>query len=74
MPSVQSGPATGYLKDYTSFDQVLEAYRIQTEFFVKMHIGLTNAFEYVARQYMPLPVVSATMEGCCLENGADVMR
>ena len=72
LPSVQSGPATGYLKDYTSFDQVLEAYRIQTEFFVKMHIGLTNAFEYVARQYMPLPVVSATMEGC-LENGADVM-
>ena len=72
LPAVQSGPATGYLKDFTSFNQVLDAYRQQMEFFVKMHISLTNSFEYVARQFMPLPVVSSTMEGC-MEKGADVM-
>ncbi len=71
-PPKQTGPATGYLRDMTSFDQVLEAYRQQVEFFVKLHIALTNNFEYIARQYMPLPVVSATMEGC-MEKGADVM-
>ncbi len=72
VPAVQSGPATGYLKDYTSFDQVLDAFKQQVEFFVKMHISLTNSFEYIARQFMPLPVVSSTMEGC-MEKGADVM-
>ena len=72
LPAVQSGPATGYLKDFTSFDQVLDAYKQQVEFFVRMHISLTNSFEYIARQFMPLPVVSATMEGC-MEKGADVM-
>lgn len=71
-PSTQSGPATGYLKDFTSFDQVLDAYKQQVEFFVKMHISLTNSFEYIARQFMPLPVVSSTMDGC-MEKGADVM-
>ena len=72
LPSRQTGLPTGYLKDYKDFGQVLEAYRAQMEFFVKMHISLTNCFEYVAREIMPLPVVSATMEGC-MENGADVM-
>ncbi len=72
LPPNQSGPKTGYLKDYTSFDQVLDAYKQQVEFFVKLHISLTNSFEYVARQHMPLPVVSSTMEGC-MEKGADVM-
>ena len=72
LPANQSGPATGYLKDFTSFDQVLDAYKQQVEFFVKMHISLTNSFEYIARQFMPLPVVSSTMEGC-MEKGADVM-
>ena len=72
LPPKQVGPATGYLKDYTSFDQVLDAYKQQVELFVKMHISLTNSFEYVARQHMPLPVVSSTMDGC-MEKGADVM-
>ena len=71
-PTSQTGPATGYLKDMTSFDQVLEAYRTQVEFFVKWHVSLTNTFEYIAKNIMPLPVVSATMDGC-MEKGADVM-
>ena len=72
IPARQSGPATGYLKDFTSFDQVLDAYKTQVDYFVKMHISLTNSFEYIARQFMPLPVVSATMDGC-MEKGADVL-
>ena len=71
-PSGQSGVPTGYLYDMTSFDQVLEAYKRQTEFFVKWHVSLTNNFEYLARSIIPLPVVSATMDGC-MDKGADVM-
>ncbi len=68
----QTGLSTGYLKDFTSMQQVLDGYKAQTEFFVKWHVALTNNFEYVAREVMPLPVVSATMDGC-MEKGADVM-
>jgi len=68
----QVGPATGYLYEMTSFDQVLDAFKKQVDYFVKWHVACTNLFEYVAREYLPLPVVSATMEGC-MEKGADVM-
>ena len=66
------GPATGYLYDMTDFEQVKEAYRRQVEYFVKWHIMNINAFEYVAREVLPNPLVSATMEGC-MEKGMDVM-
>lgn len=68
----QSGVATGYLSQMQSMDEVIEAYRRQVDFFVKWHVTLTNNFEYVARDILPLPVVSATMEGC-MEKGKDVM-
>ena len=67
-----TGPETGYLYEMTSFDQVLDAYKTQVEYFVKWHAACTNIFEYVAREYLPQPVVSATMEGC-METGRDVM-
>lgn len=67
-----TGPATGYLYDMTSFEELLDAFKTQVEYFVKWHAACTNIFEYVAREYLPQPVVSATMEGC-MESGRDVM-
>ncbi|MBQ9858822.1 MAG: glycyl radical protein, partial [Oscillospiraceae bacterium] len=66
------GVPTGYLYEMESIEEVFEAYKKQIEFFVKWHVGCTNSFEYVARQNLPLPVASATMEGC-MESGRDVM-
>ena len=71
-PPRQTGLPTGYLYEMESMDEVIEAYRKQIEFFVKWHVTLTNNFEYVARNIIPLPVVSCTMDGC-MEKGADVM-
>jgi len=68
----QTGLSTGYLYEMTSMDEVVAAYKKQNDFFVKWHVNLTNNFEYLARNIIPLPVVSATMEGC-MEKGADVM-
>ena len=67
----QAGLPTGYLYEMETFDEVLEAYKKQTEFFVKWYAAFVNSYEYVTRQNMPLPVVSATMEGC-MESGKDV--
>ena len=65
------GLPTGYLYEMETFDELLEAYKKQTEFCVKWHASLINSYEYIARQHMPLPVVSATMDGC-MESGRDV--
>ena len=69
---VQAGPATGYLKNMTSFEQVQEAYVKTVDWFVRWQITGTNIFEMVAAERMPLPIVSATMRGC-MESGKDVM-
>ncbi|NLN06998.1 MAG: glycyl radical protein, partial [Firmicutes bacterium] len=66
------GLPTGYLYEMETFDDVLHAFQAQMEFFVKWFAGCINAFEYVAREILPQPVVSATMDGC-MEKGMDVM-
>ncbi len=66
------GLSTGYLYEMRNFEQVKEAYKKQVEYFVKWHHMNINSFEYVARNVLPLPIVSATMEGC-MEKGTDVM-
>lgn len=71
-PKERVGLPTGYLYDMKSFDEVKTAFKKQAEWFVKWHHMNINSFEYVARQVLPQPVVSSTMEGC-MEKGADVM-
>ncbi len=70
--SGQTGLATGYLYNMGTFDEVLEATKKQIEYFVDWQVAFTNLHEYVAAADMPLPIVSATMDGC-MEKGADVM-
>ena len=64
----QTGPATGYLYEMTSMDQVLEAVKTQFDFFCKWQISCINAWEYVAAFHNPLPMVSATLEGCMADR------
>ena len=71
-PDTRGGVATGYLYDMKTFDEVQDAVKKQIEFFVKLHANCTNAFEYLARQLLPLPAVSCTIDGC-MEKGMDVM-
>ncbi len=68
----QVGLPTGYLYDMNSFDEVKTAFKAQMEYFVNWHAININSFEYIGRRILPLPVVSATMEGC-MEKGMDVM-
>lgn len=71
-PQPQVGPATGYLYEMEDFEQVKDAYLKQLEFFVKWHVMVNNNAEYITRDLVPLPCVSATMDGC-MEKGKDVM-
>ena len=71
-PQRQTGLPTGYLHDMTSFDEVLDATKKQIEHFIDWHVSFTSVRETVARHYMPLPLASATIDGC-MESGKDVM-
>ena len=71
-PMRQTGLATGYLYEMKSFDEVREALKRQIEYFIDWQVAFTSVREVVARHYMPLPIVSATVDGC-LESGKDVM-
>ena len=71
-PTKRTGPATGFLYDMTSIEQVMSAYKTQIEFFVRWHIMNISSFEYIAREVLPNPLTSCTMEGC-MEKGMDVM-
>ena len=72
-PGAQVGLPTGYLYEMETFDEVLDAVKKQIEYFARWHVSLVNTFEYVASEHMPLPVVSATIDGC-MEKGKDVMK
>jgi formate C-acetyltransferase len=68
----QVGLPTGYLYDFKTFEEVKEAYKKQIHYFVDWHVTLTNFYEMVVSEIMPIPIASATMDGC-MENGADVV-
>lgn len=68
----RTGPATGYLYDMKSMDEVLAAYKTQIDFFTKWQVSMINCYEYLYSMVNPLPLLSATMTGC-IESGKDVL-
>jgi len=68
----QTGLSTGYLYEMDSFDKVLTAVRKQMKYFVDWQISMTNLQQIMTAKELPLPLVSATMDGC-MESGKDVM-
>ena len=69
----QTGLPTGYLYEMKTFDEVLAAVEKQIKYFANWQVSLENTFEYVASEHMPLPLLSAMMDGC-MESGKDVMK
>ncbi len=69
----QTGLPTGYLYEMTSFEQLLDAYKKQIEFFSKWCMTNNNLHEAIMSQTLANPVASCTMDGC-METGTDVME
>jgi formate C-acetyltransferase len=67
----QTGPATGYLYEMESMDEVLAAVKTQFDFYTKWQCSCINAWEYMSSFHTPIPLLSATVTGC-MENGKDV--
>ena len=50
----QVGPATGDLSSFRSFDEVKDAYVKQIEYFTGWYVTLTNMWETIIRQFVPM--------------------
>lgn len=67
----QLGPETGNLEDFKTFDDVIDSYRKQTEYFVRHLVIENNVIDAVHSEVMPIPFVSSLFEDC-IANGKDV--
>ncbi|MFU8795286.1 MAG: (2S)-3-sulfopropanediol dehydratase, partial [Dethiobacteria bacterium] len=65
------GPQTGKLTDFTSFDQVLEAYEKQMAYWVDLMIRGIEVMDRVHQNLKPLPYLSNLIDDCT-ESGIDV--
>ncbi len=66
-----SGPATGSLADFESFEQLLQAFQQQLAYWVNCMVASVNVIGTAHQQLKPLPYLSTLMGGCT-ERGIDV--
>lgn len=68
---VQMGPETGEPEDFKTFEELMDAFRKQLEFYNRHGAVLLNSEAVVHRTHMPCPLLSATVKGC-IEKGMDI--
>jgi formate C-acetyltransferase len=66
----QVGLQTGYGFDYKTFDQLINAFRLQVRFFADIKIRGNNIIEKTFATWLPVPFLSLLVEDCIL-NGKD---
>jgi formate C-acetyltransferase len=72
LTGLQGGLHTGYLYEMETFEDVWKAYETQHNYFLDWFVSLNNLMEYVGNPHVPVPVASATFDGC-MESGKDIM-
>jgi len=61
---VQVGPRTGDITSYTSFEDLVDAYKTQMEYFVSLLINADNSVDIAHAERGVLPFVSSMVEDC----------
>lgn len=69
----QLGLHTGDITEFTSFDDVMNAYRTQMEYFVNLLIHSDNAVDIAHGERAPLPFLSSLVDDC-LEKGKSLQE
>jgi pyruvate formate-lyase/glycerol dehydratase family glycyl radical enzyme len=67
----QIGPETGDPRSFRSIEEVLEAFRVQVEAYVREMVTALNVIERTHAQVYPLPYFSLVMDDC-LDRGLDI--
>jgi trans-4-hydroxy-L-proline dehydratase len=66
----QVGPRTGDLREFTDFDQLMDAYTRQLAYFIDLKIQGNNTIERLFARFMPAPFMSILMDDC-IAKGID---
>lgn len=61
---VQVGPNTGDVTKFTSFEQFVNAYQVQTNYFINLMVNADNAVDYAHAERCPLPFLSSMLDDC----------
>lgn len=67
----QIGPRTGDPTAFSSFEELLEAFKQQVSYCVKLLVCLINIAELAHQKLAPMPFLSLLVSGC-VENGKDI--
>lgn len=68
--SEQIGPKTGNPRLFTSYDQLMTAYRTQLAYFLDLKIKGNNVIERLYANHLPAPFMSVVMSDC-IARGVD---
>jgi pyruvate formate-lyase/glycerol dehydratase family glycyl radical enzyme len=66
----QVGPKTGDAREFTSYQQLMDAYKKQLGYFIDLKIKANNIIERLYANYMPAPFMSIVMDDC-IARGLD---
>jgi formate C-acetyltransferase len=66
----QVGPQSGQAQTFTSYQQLMDAYREQLKYFIDLKIRANNIIERLYANYMPAPFMSIVMNDC-ITKGLD---
>ncbi len=66
----QVGPQTGDMSEFTSYQQLMDAYKEQLGYFIDLKIRANNIIERLYANYMPAPFMSILMDDC-IARGLD---
>ena len=66
----QVGLKTGYASDYLTFEDLLQAYKLQLNYFIDIKIKGNNVIEKTFTNWLPVPFLSLLVEDC-ISNGKD---
>ncbi len=67
---IQVGLQTGYGKDFETFDQIIDAFKKQVNYFADIKIRGNNVISKTFENYLPVPFLSLLIDDCIL-NGKD---
>jgi trans-4-hydroxy-L-proline dehydratase len=66
----QVGLQTGWASEYTDFEELINAFRLQVNYFASMKIRGNNIIEKTFASWLPVPFLSLLVEDC-IPNGKD---
>jgi formate C-acetyltransferase len=67
---LQVGLRTGHAKDFSTFGQLMDAFKAQLNYLIDIKIRGNNVIEKTFANYLPVPFLSLLLEDC-IANGKD---